>query len=105
MSIDDLDGVFAALADPMRRQLLDELVGRGEASASALAAVVPVSRQAVLKHLNVLDDAGLVTARRSGREVLYRARPERLQATAARMSELAARWDERLDQIKRIAES
>src|SRR5690606_12278734 len=76
-----------------------------EAGASALAVVVPVSRQAVLKHLNVLDDAGLVTARRSGREVLYRARPERLQATAARMSELAARWDERLDQIKRIAES
>lgn len=105
MSPGDLDAVLTALAEPTRRRLLDALAERGEASASVLAQGVPVSRQAVIKHLNVLDAAGLVTARRSGREVLYRPRPDRLADAAHRMSELAAAWEARLEAIKRIAES
>ncbi|TDD95284.1 ArsR/SmtB family transcription factor [Jiangella asiatica] len=105
MNRSELDAVLAALAEPTRRQLLDLLAERGEASASALAQAVPVTRQAVVKHLTVLDGAGLVAGRRAGREVLYRARPERLEEAARRMSALAAAWETRLAAIKRIAES
>lgn len=73
--------------------------------ATTLAAVVPVSRVAVTKHLAVLDRAGLVIARRRGREVRYVVRPERLEATARWLAALASQWDARLAAIKRIAES
>jgi DNA-binding transcriptional ArsR family regulator len=98
------EDVFVALADPTRRQVLDLLATRGEASATTLAADLPVSRVAVIKHLAVLDRAGLVESRRAGREVRFSVRPEQLQATAAWLSRLAADWDSRLDAIKRLAE-
>ena len=69
-----------------------------------LAADLPVSRVAVIKHLAVLDRAGLVKSRRAGREVRFSVRPEQLQATAAWLSRLAADWDSRLNAIKRLAE-
>jgi DNA-binding transcriptional ArsR family regulator len=97
--------VLAALADPTRRQLLAALAARGTATATALAGQLPVSRQAVVKHLAVLSRAGLVAGQREGREVRYVARPEGLAATARWMTELAAEWDQRLRDIKRIAES
>lgn len=100
-----VDGVFVALADPTRRRLLDLLAAGGPATATTLAADLPVSRQAVVKHLAVLDDAGLVAAGRVGREVRYTVRPDRLDATARWMARLAADWDRRLDLIKRLAES
>lgn len=100
-----VDGVFVALADPTRRRLLDLLAAQGPATATTLAADLPVSRQAVVKHLAVLDDAGLVVAGRVGREVRYTVRPDRLDATARWMAHLAAEWDRRLDRIKRLAES
>jgi DNA-binding transcriptional ArsR family regulator len=96
--------VFAALADPTRWRLLGTLAEQGEGTATTLAAQLPVSRPAVVKHLVVLDRAGLVQRRRAGREVRYRVEPQRLDATARRMSELAAAWDRRLDAIKRLAE-
>ncbi|WP_053203833.1 ArsR/SmtB family transcription factor [Jiangella muralis] len=99
-----LDAVLVALAEPTRRQLLDLLAERGEASASTLAQALPVTRQAVVKHLAVLDDAGLVSSRRAGREVRYRTRPERLAAAARDLSELATAWETRLATIKRLAE-
>lgn len=99
------DEVFAALADSTRRQLLDALADRGEATATTLATVLPVSRQAVVKHLGVLDRAGLVESRRSGREVRFAVRPERLDATARWMARVAADWDSRLAAIKRLAEA
>jgi DNA-binding transcriptional ArsR family regulator len=99
------EDVFVALADPTRRQVLDLLATRGEASATALAAELPVSRVAVIKHLAVLDRAGLVESHRAGREVRFTVRPEQLQATAAWLSRLAADWDARLNAIKRLAES
>jgi DNA-binding transcriptional ArsR family regulator len=99
-----VDSVFAALADPTRRRLLDLLAEHGEATATTLAGRLPVSRQAVVKHLAVLDAAELVTCGRVGREVRYAVRPAALNATARWMAALAADWDRRMANIKRIAE-
>jgi DNA-binding transcriptional ArsR family regulator len=99
------DAVLAALADPTRRRVLAILGARGEASASALAEHLPVSRQAIVQHLAMLERAGLVEGRRSGREVRYAVRPDQLDRTARWMADLAAEWDTRLAAIKRIAES
>ena len=101
----EISAVLVALADPTRRQLLDVLVAQGNASATTLAGQLPVSRQAVVKHLTVLQDAGLVVGGRAGREVLYRVQPSRLDASARWLGALAATWDRRLAAIKRIAEA
>jgi DNA-binding transcriptional ArsR family regulator len=98
------EGVFAALADPTRWRLLNLLAEHGEGTATSLAAEMPVSRVAVVKHLAVLDRAGLVEARRAGREVLYTVRTEPLGETAQLMARLASQWDARLAAIKRLAE-
>jgi DNA-binding transcriptional ArsR family regulator len=103
-SADPDPAVFAALADPTRWRLLGMLAQQGDRTATALAAQLPVSRPAVIKHLAVLDRAGLVTHRRAGREVLYRAEPARLDATARRMADLASAWDSRLAALKVLAE-
>jgi DNA-binding transcriptional ArsR family regulator len=88
----DPDRVFAALADARRRELL-ELLARGpDASASGLAAELPVSRQAVAQHLTVLEEARLVTRRRVGRQVLFTVRPEGLAATAEWLAARAVAW-------------
>ncbi|SFQ45056.1 DNA-binding transcriptional regulator, ArsR family [Amycolatopsis arida] len=100
-----VDAVLGALADPTRRALLDVLAARGTASATALAAELPVSRQAVVKHLAVLEQAGLVSSTRAGREVRYTPRARALTATARWMADLAAEWDRRLATIKRLAET
>ena len=100
-----VDRVLAALTDPTRRQLLDQLSARGTATASTLAGGLPVSRQAVVKHLAVLDAAGLVESTKAGREVRYSVRPEALDATARWMASLASEWDRRLARIKRAAEA
>lgn len=102
---DDADELWAAVADPTRRRLLDALLARGEATATTLAGELPVTRQAVAKHLAVLDRAGLVEGRRRGREVRYAVRPERLDTATRSMARIAAQWDQRLVAIKRIAES
>jgi DNA-binding transcriptional ArsR family regulator len=99
------DQVLSALADPTRRQLLAELAARGSATATTLARQLPITRQAVVKHLTVLSRAGLVTGRREGREVRYAPQPEGLAATAQWLAALAVEWDTRLNAIKRIAES
>ena len=98
------EGVFAALADPTRWRVLTLLADRGEGTATTLAAELPVSRVAVIKHLAVLDRAGLVESRREGREVRYTVRTEPLEATARWMAQRAAQWDARLAAIKRLAE-
>ncbi|MBA2447216.1 MAG: helix-turn-helix transcriptional regulator [Chloroflexi bacterium] len=103
--VDEVDDVLAALADPTRRRLLDALAARGEATATTLARDLPVTRQAVVKHLAVLGRAHLVAGRRSGREVRYAVRPERVDATARWMARVAAELDARLATIKRIAEA
>jgi len=89
----------------MRWSVLALLAEPGEGTATTLAGELPVSRVAVLKHLAVLDRAGLVESRRAGREVRFTVRPEQLDETARWMAGLASRWDQRLAAIKRMAES
>lgn len=96
--------LWAAVAEPGRRRLLDVLVALGEATPTTLAKELPFTRQAVSKHLAVLLDAGVVVQRREGREVLYSIQPERLEAAARVMSAAAARWNARLGAIKHISE-
>jgi ArsR family transcriptional regulator, cadmium/lead-responsive transcriptional repressor len=101
---DDADRLWAALGDPMRLRLLDLLLERGEATASSLAAAVPITRQGVAKHVAVLERAGLVEARRAGREVRFAVRDDRLDQARREMARIASRWNERLVAIKQIAE-
>ena len=99
------DELWSAIADPSRRRVLDLLVGNREVSASWLAGRVPFSRQAVSKHLAVLEQAGLVSRRKQGREVLYQIEAGRLDQATRAMADLAAQWDRRLGTIKRLAEA
>ena len=84
--------VFAALADPRRRELLELLADTPGASAGVLAARLPVSRQAVAQHLAVLEECALVSRRRAGRQVLFSVRPEGLQTTADWLLARTAAW-------------
>lgn len=95
--------VFAALGDDTRWSILQAL-GEDEASASALAGRLPVTRQAIAKHLAVLEQAGLVEPVRVGRELRYRALGSRLTETARALERVGAEWERRLAAIKRIAE-
>lgn len=99
------DELWSAIADPSRRQVLDLLVGHGAASASWLAGRVPFTRQAVAKHLAVLERAGLISRRKQGREVRYQVDAARLDQATRAMADLAAQWDRRLSAIKQLAEA
>ncbi|MGH9081355.1 MAG: ArsR/SmtB family transcription factor [Acidimicrobiales bacterium] len=105
MTVQVDDQLWSAIADPSRRRVLDLLVGDGEASAWSLAGHVPFSRQAVSKHLVVLEDAGLVSRRKQGREVLFQIEADRLDQASRAMADLAQQWDRRLASIKRLAEA
>ncbi|TQF65608.1 winged helix-turn-helix transcriptional regulator [Rhodococcus spelaei] len=96
--------VFAMLADDTRWGIL-ELLGSEDLSASALADRLPVSRQAIAKHLAALEAAGLVERIRVGREVRFRALGSTLSAVGRRLEAIGAQWDARLDRIKHIAEN
>lgn len=103
MTTEALVPVFAALGDETRWSILAAL-GEGDASASALAGRLPVTRQAIAKHLAVLQEVGLVEPVRAGREVRYRIVGAQLSATARRLDAVGAEWDRRLAAIKEIAE-
>ena len=99
------EDLWSAVGEPSRRRLLDLLLAEGEATPTVLAAQVSFSRQAVTKHLAVLERAGLVTARREGREVRYRVDAARLDAATREMARVARDWDRRLDTLKSVAEA
>jgi DNA-binding transcriptional ArsR family regulator len=99
-----LTSVFSALADDTRWAILGEL-GAEDLSASALAERLPVSRQAIAKHLEILEACGLVESDRVGREVRYRPLGATLDATARRLERISTVWGRRLDAIKQIAEA
>jgi ArsR family transcriptional regulator, cadmium/lead-responsive transcriptional repressor len=99
------DELWSVIGDPSRRRVLDLLVLSGEASAWGLAGHVPFSRQAVSRHLTVLEEAGLLSRRKQGREVLYQVDPDRLHQATRAMADLARQWDRRLDAIKHLAEA
>jgi len=93
--------VFAALADPNRRFLVETLAARGAATATQLAAELPVTRQAVAKHLAALGEAGLVDAERAGREMRYSLTPGPLSEAITWMERVGSEWDERLVALRR----
>ena len=91
--------MFAALADPTRRDVLRAVAEHGPVTATALAGGLPVSRQAVAKHLGLLRDAGLVEAERSGRETRFVARTQPLDELASWAAHAGRRWDARLTKL------
>jgi DNA-binding transcriptional ArsR family regulator len=93
--------VFGALADPTRRALLSAIADQRAATATQLASELPISRQAVLKHLTALADAGLLDRERSGREVRFRVTPEPLSDAVSWIAEVGGQWDERMAKLKR----
>jgi DNA-binding transcriptional ArsR family regulator len=95
---DPAGAVFDALADPMRRRLLSQIAAR-PSTATELAAELPISRQAVAKHLSSLSGAGLLDRERAGRDVRYRVTPERLSDAMEWMVTVGGHWDERLDRL------
>jgi DNA-binding transcriptional ArsR family regulator len=97
--------LLQAVADTSRRHVLDLILIHGEVTSTALAAELPFTRQAVAKHLAVLDRAGLVESRRLGREVRYSVRPEQIDVASRAMAKVAARWEARLEAIKKMAEA
>lgn len=94
-----LDHVFAALADPTRRTVVQRLVADGPTSATNLARDLPVTRQAVVKHLQMLAEAGLVSPERDGRSVRYALHTEPLVDAVAWIAATGVQWDTRLDRL------
>ncbi len=96
-----LDAVFFALADPTRRAVVRRLLSRDSVTATQLAGDLPITRQAIAKHLVALTDAGLVASRREGRETRYRLTPEGLGDASSWLETVGAEWDERLERLRR----
>ena len=101
MPQDPVGPIFSALADANRRHVVEVLAQRGTATPTELAGELPVTRQAVSKHLAALDDAGLVESSRSGREVRYRLTPGPLADAVAWLERVGREWDDRLAALRR----
>ncbi|GAB2506245.1 metalloregulator ArsR/SmtB family transcription factor [Promicromonospora xylanilytica] len=104
MSVTVDDDLWSAIGDPTRRRMLDLLLSDGRGTATSLSEQLPVSRQAVAKHLGVLDEAGLVHATTAGRERLYRVDQAQLARAVGQLMKVGTAWDGRLGRIRRIAE-
>jgi DNA-binding transcriptional ArsR family regulator len=98
---DDAGAVFSALADPLRRRLVERLAELGGSTPTRLAAELPVTRQAVSKHLDALLAAGLVHRTRQGRETRFELAPGRFDDARAWLDAVGTAWDERLDRLRR----
>lgn len=99
------DQLWSAIGDPTRRQVLDLLLAAGSGTSTSVSARLPVSRQAVAKHLAVLDAAGLVHGQTVGRERHYRIDEEQFARAVAQLNAVSTAWDGRLQRIKRLAEA
>jgi DNA-binding transcriptional ArsR family regulator len=97
--------IFAALADPIRRNLLVNLAENSPKTATQLAEEYPITRQGILKHLHILEDAGLVAIHQKGREKRYTLTPEPLGDIDEWIKEISAKWDERLRRLKTLLEN
>ena len=105
MSVAVDDDLWSAIGDPTRRRMLDLLLTDGAGTATTLSDSLPVTRQAVAKHLVVLDRVGLVHVTPAGRERRYRVDEAQLARAVAQLADVGAAWDARLQRIKRIAEA
>ena len=103
MSIDD--ALWSAVGDPTRRRMLDLLLSDGPGTATSLSSHLPLTRQAVTKHLVVLDRVGLVRSQPAGREKRYQVDEAQLARAVAQLNSVGAVWDARLRRIKRLAEA
>jgi DNA-binding transcriptional ArsR family regulator len=99
-----VDAVFDALADPTRRRVVETLARGGTVTASGLAAQLPITRQAVAKHLTALRGAELISASKVGRETHYKLRPQPLDEAAHWIQTVSAEWADRLDALRRSLE-
>ena len=99
------DDLWSAIGDPTRRRMLDLLLIEGDGTATTLGRQLPVTRQAVAKHLGVLERVGLVRAAPAGRERRYRVDDAQLARAVAQLESVGSAWDARLQRIKRIAEA
>jgi ArsR family transcriptional regulator, cadmium/lead-responsive transcriptional repressor len=99
------DELWSAVGDPTRRRMLDLLLADGTATATSLSERLPITRQAVTKHLLVLDRAGLVRGTATGREHRYRIDDAQLARAAGQLTTVGSSWDGRLRRIARIAEN
>ncbi|HET7799784.1 MAG TPA: metalloregulator ArsR/SmtB family transcription factor [Humibacillus xanthopallidus] len=99
------DDLWSAIGDPTRRRMIDLLLAEGGGTASSLGRQLPVTRQAVAKHLDVLDRVGLVSATPAGRERRYHVDDAQLARAAAQLASVGSAWDARLQRIKRLAEA
>ena len=97
--------IFAALADPTRLKLVVDLAENSPKTATQLAEEYPITRQGVLKHLHILEEAGLVAINQKGREKLYSLTPEPLSMLDEWIKKLNAKWDERLLKLKTLLEN
>jgi predicted transcriptional regulator len=105
MTITIDDDLWSAIGDPTRRRMLDLLLTAGAGTATSLSDQLPVTRQAVAKHLGVLDRVGLVQASAEGREKRYRVDQAQLERAVAQLNAVGTTWDARLRRIKQIAEA
>ena len=101
MPPDRLDAVFFALADGTRRSVVERLLARDTVTATQLAGDLPITRQAVAKHLAALAEAGIVQPRRAGREMRYELTPEPLGDAANWLEAVGDEWDGRLERLRR----
>lgn len=99
------DDLWSAVGDPTRRRMLDLLLAHGNGTATSLSDQLPVTRQAVAKHLGVLDRVGLVHGAPAGRERRYRLDQAQFARAVTQLADVGSTWDARLRRIKRLAES
>lgn len=104
MSVAVDDELWSAVGDPTRRRMLDLLVNDGIGTATALSQQLPVSRQAISKHLLVLDRVGLVRGSVAGKERRYQVDEKQLSRAITQLTEVSAQWDKRLRRIRKMAE-
>ncbi len=99
------DDLWSAIGDPTRRRILDLLLADGDGTATTLSEQLPVTRQAVAKHLGVLDRVVLVRSTPIGREKRYRVDDAQLARAVAELASVGSAWDARLQRIRKIAEA
>lgn len=104
LSVERAAPLFAALGDPTRLRIVARLSGDGPSSISQLTDAVDVSRQAVSKHLRVLEDVGLIDSTHEGRERIVRMRPARLEDARTHLAQISAQWDSAIDRLRRFVE-